>query len=123
MKWLDSLVGHITLVTLLSPYEILRVTHMKHHAYTNNPEKDPDYLNAHSGSLLRVIKRSADGSSTADYGKYLDVFEEDTAFVNSFQKAVPVALLYRACLLSLVVIFPLETLLSVSYTHLRAHET
>ena len=111
MRWLDSLVGHITLVTLLSPYEILRVTHMKHHAYTNNPEKDPDYLNAHSGSLLRVIKRSVDGSSTADYGKYLDVFEDDKAFVNSFQKAMPVALLYRACLLSLVVIFPLETLL------------
>jgi beta-carotene hydroxylase len=84
---------------------------MKHHAYTNNPEKDPDYLNAHSGSLLRVIKRSADGSSTADYGKYLDVFEDDKAFVNSFQKAMPVALLYRACLLSLVVIFPLETFL------------
>ena len=38
MRWLDSLVGHITLVTLLTPYEILRVTHMKHHAYTNNPD-------------------------------------------------------------------------------------
>ena len=28
-RWLDSLVGHITLMTLLTPYEILRVTHMK----------------------------------------------------------------------------------------------
>jgi beta-carotene hydroxylase len=110
-RWLDSLVGNITLVTLLTPYEILRVTHMKHHAYTNIPEKDPDYLNAHSGSLLKTIKRSADGSSTADYKKYLDIFESDKAFVNSFQKGVPIALLYRFCLLSLVLIFPLETLL------------
>ena len=111
MRWLDSLVGHITLITLISPYEILRVTHMKHHAYTNDPEKDPDYLNAHSGSLFRTIKRSADGSSTGDYAKYLDIFSSDKAFVNSFNNAIPMALLLRGTLLTLVVLFPLETLL------------
>lgn len=111
MRWLDALVGHITLVTLISPYEILRITHMKHHAYTNDPEKDPDYLNAHSESLLKTIKRSADGSSTSDYEKCLDVFANDKNFVNSYKKAIPIALLYRAILLTLVVIFPLETLL------------
>lgn len=111
MRWLDALVGHITLVTLISPYEILRITHMKHHAYTNDPEKDPDYLNAHSQSLLKTIKRSADGSSTSDYEKCLDVFANDKNFVNSYKKAIPIALLYRAILLTLVVIFPLETLL------------
>ena len=111
MRWLDSLVGHITLITLISPYEILRVTHMKHHAYTNDPEKDPDYLNAHSGSLFRTIKRSADGSSTGDYAKYLDIFSSDKAFVNSFNNAIPMALILRGALLTLVVLFPLETLL------------
>ena len=111
MRWLDALVGHITLITLISPYEILRVTHMKHHAYTNDPEKDPDYLNAHSESLLKTIKRAADGSSTADYKKCLDVFANDKNFVNSYKKAIPIALLYRSILLTLVVIFPLETLL------------
>ena len=111
MRWLDSLVGHITLITLISPYEILRVTHMKHHAYTNDHEKDPDYLSAHSGSLMKTIKRAADGSSTSDYEKCLEVFANDKNFVNSYTKAIPIALLYRATLLSLVVIFPLETLL------------
>ena len=110
LRWLDGFVGHITLITLIFPYHILRVTHMKHHAYTNNPEKDPDYLNAHSKSLFQVIKNSADGSST-DYGKYLEVFSSDKAFVNSFEKAIPIALLYRFTLLVLVIIFPLETFL------------
>ena len=110
LRWLDGFVGHITLITLMFPYHILRVTHMKHHAYTNNPEKDPDYLNAHSKSLFQVIKNSADGSST-DYGKYLEVFSSDKAFVNSFEKAIPIALLYRFTLLVLVIIFPLETFL------------
>ena len=67
LRWLDALVGHITLVTLNLPYEILRVTHMKHHAYTNDPEKDPDYLNAHAGvTLCKLLKDAADGSTTAD---------------------------------------------------------
>jgi len=110
LRWLDGFVGHITLITLIFPYHLLRITHMKHHAYTNDPEKDPDYLNAHAGSVLKVIKNSLDGSSV-DYGKYLEVFSTDTAFVNSFEKAIPIALLYRFTLLVLVIIFPLETLL------------
>ena len=83
---------------------------MKHHAYTNDPEKDPDYLNAHTSSVLKVIKNVLDGS-TLDFGKYLEVFSADKAFVNSFEKAIPIALLYRFILLVLVIIFPLETLL------------
>lgn len=110
LRWLDGFVGHITLITLIYPYHLLRITHMKHHAYTNDPEKDPDYLNAHAGSVLKVIKNSLDGSSV-DYGKYLEVFSTDKAFVNSFEKAIPIALLYRFTLLVLVIIFPLETLL------------
>jgi len=110
IRWLDGFVGHITLITLIYPYHLLRITHMKHHAYTNDPEKDPDYLNAHAGSVLKVIKNSLDGSSV-DYGKYLEVFSTDKAFVNSFEKAIPIALLYRFTLLVLVIIFPLETLL------------
>ena len=109
LRWLDGFVGHITLITLMYPYHILRVTHMKHHAYTNDPFKDPDYLNAHAKSVFHVIKNSSDGSST-DFGKYLEVFSSDKAFVNSFEKAIPIAMLYRFILLVLVVIFPLETL-------------
>ena len=110
LRWLDGFVGHITLITLIYPYHLLRVTHMKHHAYTNDPEKDPDYLNAHTSSVMKVIKNILDGS-TVDFGKYLEVFSTDKAFVNSFKKAIPIALLYRFALLVLVIIFPLETLL------------
>jgi beta-carotene hydroxylase len=76
LRWLDGLVGHITLITLKFPYHMLRITHMKHHAYTNNPEKDPDYLNAHTNSLLGVIKNVLDGT-TLQFEKYLDVFKDD----------------------------------------------
>ena len=110
LKWLDGFVGHISLITLKFPYHILRITHMKHHAYTNDPEKDPDYLNAHTESLLKVIKNVLDGS-TLQFGKYVDVFSSDKAFVNSFQRAIPLAMFYKLAPMVLVVVFPLETLL------------
>lgn len=110
LRWLDGLVGHITLVTLKFPYHILRITHMKHHAYTNDPEKDPDYANAHNTSVFKVIKNTL-GGTTVQYDKYLEVFQNDKVFVNSFYKAIPLALFYKAAPLVMVVIFPFETLL------------
>ena len=110
LRWLDSLVGHITLITLKFPYHILRITHMKHHAYTNDPEKDPDYANAHNTSVLQVIKNVLDGS-TLQFDKYLEVFQNDKAFVNSFHQAIPIAMFYKFAPLVLVIIFPFETLL------------
>jgi beta-carotene hydroxylase len=109
MKWLDGFVGHLTLITLAIPYHLLRVTHMKHHAYTNNSIKDPDYDNSH-GPLFSVIKNSLDGTSI-NYQKFLEVFESDKAFTESFNNAVLLLLFFRASMMVLVVLFPLETLL------------
>jgi beta-carotene hydroxylase len=108
-KWIDKLVGHVTLITLIYPYEILRVTHMKHHAYTNDLQKDPDYQIVERKSALEVLIRSFDGGST-DYEKFLEVFANDPAFINSFKKGFVVSLIYRALLLFLVYFFPLQTM-------------
>jgi beta-carotene hydroxylase len=54
-KWFDKLVGHITLII---PYEILRVTHMKSHAYTNDSENDIAFEIKERKSLLEVIRKS-----------------------------------------------------------------
>jgi beta-carotene hydroxylase len=108
-KWIDKLVGHVTLITLIYPYEILRVTHMKHHAYTNDLQKDPDYQIVERKSALEVLIRSFDGGST-DYEKFLEVFANDPAFINSFKKGFAVNLIYRTLLLFLVYFFPLQTM-------------
>ena len=83
---------------------------MKHHAYTNDPEKDPDYANAHNTSVLKVIKNVLDGS-TLQFGKYVEVFANDKTFVNAFHQAIPLAMLFKFAPMVLVVIYPLETLL------------
>jgi len=109
-KWIDQLVGHTTLITLIIPYEILRVTHMKHHAYTNDPDKDVDFEIKERKSAFEVIRKSFDGTTT-DYTRYLEVYADDPAFINAFNKGLPLQLFYRAALLILVYFFPLPTLL------------
>ena len=107
-RWIDSLVSHVTLITLMFPHHIMRATHMKHHAYTNDPHKDVDYDTASSSSLLEVFLRS--NESTAKYDKYLEVFKDDSNFVKSFEKGALVGLAYRGTLMTLVIFFPLEAL-------------
>ena len=43
LRWLNELVGHISLIPLAVPLQYLRHTHMEHHKHTNDPELDPDY--------------------------------------------------------------------------------
>lgn len=108
-RWIDSLVGNFTLITLIYPYEILRVTHMKHHAYTNHPEKDPDYDNQHASSVAKLALQVLDGTSV-DYSKYEEVFAEDAAFQKGFKKGALIGLTYRAVLMIAVFLLPLHTL-------------
>jgi beta-carotene hydroxylase len=108
-RWIDSLVGNFTLITLIYPYEILRVTHMKHHAYTNHPEKDPDYDNQHADSVPKLAIQVLDGTSV-DYSKYGEVFAEDAAFQKGFKKGALIGLTYRAVLMIAVFLLPLHTL-------------
>ena len=107
-RWIDSLVSHVSLITLMFPHHVMRATHMKHHAYTNDPQKDVDYDVASSKSLLEVFVRT--NQSTAKYDKHLEVFKDDKNFVKSFEKGALVGLSYRGSLMVLVFFFPLEAL-------------
>ena len=43
LRWLNELVGHISLIPLAFPYRIAWITHKQHHAHANDPALDPDY--------------------------------------------------------------------------------
>jgi beta-carotene hydroxylase len=43
LRWLNELVGHVSLIPFGQPFRLLRHTHMEHHAHCNHPQLDPDF--------------------------------------------------------------------------------
>ena len=111
-KWLDSLVGHITLIPLAQSHEVLRVTHMKHHAYTNDPELDVDIntKGKHWWDAAIGVHRGYGGGQAGGSNAVKIHAERDPAFARGLERGVPVMKLYSVVRLLLVVIYPLETL-------------
>jgi len=47
LRWFNELVGHLSVLPSVFPYRLHRAIHLKHHAYTNDPARDPDiYMKA-----------------------------------------------------------------------------
>lgn len=44
LRWFNETMGYISTIQTMMPFKILRLTHMEHHAHTNDPERDPDYV-------------------------------------------------------------------------------
>ena len=108
--WLDGFVGHISVIPLANSHEVLRVTHMKHHAHTNDPELDVDYhtKGRHWWHAAIGVHRGY----TSGMGDVIKVHAtSDPAFAAGLQRGVPVFKGLRLARLVLAVFFPLETLL------------
>lgn len=47
LRWLNELVGHVSVFPRVFPYRLHRAIHLKHHAHSNDPVRDPDmYMKA-----------------------------------------------------------------------------
>ncbi len=106
-KWLDSLVGHISTIPLATSHEFLRVTHMKHHAHTNDPELDVDIRTKGERwwhAALGVHKGYEADAAVRLHAKW------DPAFAQGLRRGLLVMKLYSLVRLVLVVFYPLETL-------------
>lgn len=57
LRWLNQLVGHLSTIPLVLPYRVAKITHMDHHKFANDPERDPDY-STHADSPLQALWKS-----------------------------------------------------------------
>ena len=69
--WLNETVGHATSWLFLYPFEFLRVTHLDHHRFANNPDLDPD-ISSHangpwSAAWATIQNRQPNGKMLDDY--------------------------------------------------------
>ncbi len=60
LRWLNELVGHISVIPLAYPFRVLRHTHFEHHNHANHPELDPDY-GVHAENSWEFLKTSVLG--------------------------------------------------------------
>ena len=44
LKWVNDLCGYLVAPLITVPYSTHKVEHFTHHRYTNQPDKDPDYV-------------------------------------------------------------------------------
>ncbi|MCP4003699.1 MAG: hypothetical protein GY725_05840 [bacterium] len=44
LRWLNEACGWLCMSILFDSFAVLRSAHLRHHAHTNDPEKDPDYF-------------------------------------------------------------------------------
>lgn len=61
LKWLNDLCGYLVAPLIAIPFSSHRVEHFTHHRYTNQPDKDPDYMVSEMGkgfwpALLTVVQ-------------------------------------------------------------------
>lgn len=107
-RWVDPLVGQLSLLPLGASYDLLRATHMKHHAYTNDPLLDVDAW-AHGDHWLQpALNVHRKGISKDTLARHM---ERDPAFKQAIQRGLPVAQGFKLLQLILVVFYPLEVLL------------
>ena len=113
LQWLDSLVGQISVIPLAQSHAVLKATHMKHHAHTNDPENDPDYFHGNAKSWIEAainvnIAYNADGPALKTIEKHS---EEDPKFREAIESGALWGLLFFFAQIILAIIYPLETLL------------
>ena len=74
LRWLNELVGHISIIPLVLPFRIARATHIEHHKHTNDPALDPDYsvTSPNARAALRNSLRRRQPGITDAYGTTLE---------------------------------------------------
>ena len=57
LQWLNDLCGYLMAPLILVPFSTHKVEHFTHHRYTNQPDKDPDFVVADMGQGLVAFIR------------------------------------------------------------------
>jgi beta-carotene hydroxylase len=57
IKWLNNFIGHFCAIIVGFSFDVFRSTHILHHAFPNDPKKDPDHAISTGGSLWWISFR------------------------------------------------------------------
>ncbi|MBW8755546.1 MAG: fatty acid desaturase [Sphingomonadales bacterium] len=55
-RFWNELTGQISTIPLILPFSMVKLMHLLHHKYTNDPEKDPDAIHAAPNVVMAVVR-------------------------------------------------------------------
>ena len=108
------MIGQISLIPLAQSHDILKITHLKHHAHTNDPNNDPDYKHTHTGSWLKsaLVVHFQTGDRDERLNNMINRWTEtEPKFKEAAERGTLVALSFFVVQIVMAINFPLETLL------------
>lgn len=71
LRWLNELLGHVSLIPLAQAFQVMRYTHMEHHRHANDPELDPDY-DVHADTAWDFLLKAVGNTGGSRYLETLD---------------------------------------------------
>ncbi len=113
LEWLDFVVGQISLIPLAQSHDILKVTHLKHHAHTNDPSRDPDYTHTHTRSWFEsaLIVHNQTGDRSESINQMIETWiDTEPKFKEAVDRGTLFSLGFFVIQIVMAVNFPLETL-------------
>ena len=70
LRWLNELLGWVSLIPLWQSFQVMRHTHYEHHRHANDPELDPDY-EVHTRTALGFFLKHTGAGGGSAYGATL----------------------------------------------------
>ena len=113
LEWLDFVVGQISLIPLAQSHDILKVTHLKHHAHTNDPSRDPDYTHTHTRSWFEsaLIVHNQTGDRSESLNQMIETWmDTEPKFKEAVDRGTLFSLGFFVIQIVMAINFPLETL-------------
>ena len=113
LQWVDYWIGQISLIQLTQPHEILKATHLKHHAHTNDPDNDPDFFHGNAknwweAAVSANVAYNNDGPAMKVISKHI---EDDPKFKKALEKGGSWVFLFFFAQIILAILYPIETFL------------
>jgi len=113
LQWLDYWIGQISLIQHTQSHEILKATHLKHHAHTNDPDNDPDFFHGNAknwweAAVSANVAYNNDGPAMKVISKHI---EDDPKFKKALEKGGSWVFLFFFAQIILAILYPIETFL------------
>ena len=112
LQWLDYWVGQLSVIPIAQSHEMLKATHLKHHAHTNDPDNDPDFFHGNAENWWQAavnvnVSYNDDGPAMKAITKHM---KKDPKFKESMERGGIWALFFYFAQIVLAILYPLETL-------------